>query len=596
MSLDNTYTTYNARHYNPEQVAEKFIWSDSFGELIQNDHSIILGARGCGKTTLMKMLTIPALHSWKSDKRAIKIKKEIPFYAVYISTDIYWDVKYQTYGDQLKEYGSFSEIISHFSVNSNIFNSLCDTFFSIINLELKDSDEEKEIELCTHLIKAWKLKPTIPKIVYIKEALNERIDHVNQLIQEIIFNYSPDSKLPHPAFFNLNFESSLEELIPKFERIYNISNNKKKKKWALCFDELEFAPNWLKDKLFTSLRSRKQYIIYKLSSSPILPSELKKVLSNEYSASSGNDVHLIKMWTTNNEEFSRKIIQSFFTDDASINSFFGTNELYNNKADSYKLESDFYYQILSLINKDKSFRNFLLNKGIDIEKPDLTNKKNQNVLYRKIKPIVYFRNFFIEKNDGIKVELRSRKKAIDLYSGIEVLCKVCDGNPRWLIGIVSQIINRNKNTNKVSKGIQYDELLSAAKRFKNVISNIPVGNNISDITEIIERSGLYFKEQILGNQFRMDPDGTFKVDIEEDKINTSLVDLIEKGVYQGAFILVGSGNDSYDFQIRGQRFKISYLFFILYNLPLRNYSEAKLSNCLKEYTGDIELNQTSLFN
>lgn len=593
MSIDNSYTTYNARHYKPEQVAEKFIWSDSFGELIKNDHSIILGARGCGKTTLMKMLTIPALHAWKSDKKANKIRNEIPFYAIYISTDIYWDVKYQTYGDQLKEYGNFSEVISHFSVNTNVFTSLCDTFSNIITLELKNDDEEKEIELCTHLIKAWKLKPTVPKIIYIKEALNERIDFINQLIQEIIFNYSSEDKLPHPDFFNLNFESSVEELIPKFERIYNIENNKK---WALCFDELEFAPNWLKDKLFTSLRSRKQYILYKLSSSPILPSELKKALRGEYAATAGNDVHLIKMWTGNNEDFSRKIIKSFFSESININSFFGSNELYNKKPDSYTEGSDFYKQMLSLIQKDISFNSFLLKKGVNIEKPDLNHKKHQNVLYRKIKPIVYFRNFFIEKNDGKKVDLRSRKKAIELYSGIEILCKVCDGNPRWLIGIVSQIINKNKNSRRVPKSIQYDALLSAAKRFQNVISNIPVGNNKLDITEIVKRSGLHFKAQILGSQFKMDPEGTFVVDLEEDKVNSSIIDLIEKGVYQGAFILVSSENDSYDFQIRAQRFKISYLFFILYNLPLRNYSETKLSNILKEGIGDLELNQTSLFN
>ncbi len=94
----------------------------------------------------------------------------------------------------------------------------------------------------------------------------------------------------------------------------------------------------------------------------------------------------------------------------------------------------------------------------------------------------------------------------------------------------------------------------------------------------------------------MDPDGTFIVDVEEDKVNTNLIELIEKGVYQGAFILLESGNDSYDFQIRGRRFKISFLFSILYNLPLRNYTGTRLSKILRKGTGEAELNQTSLFN
>lgn len=239
--IDAFYNTYNARHLNPREVAETFIWSANYGKLIQNNHSVILGARGCGKTTLMKMLTLPALHSW-SGIQAQTIRENINFYSIYISTDIYWDVKNQTYSSQLKKFGAFSKVISEFSVNSNVFKSLCDTFKNIITLELSDKDDEKEYELCKVLIDAWKLKSTIPKIDYIIDALNLRIDNVNQLIQGLIFNYKTESDIPKEDFFALTFESSIEYLIPIFERIYGIQA---KKKWALCFDELEFAPTWL---------------------------------------------------------------------------------------------------------------------------------------------------------------------------------------------------------------------------------------------------------------------------------------------------------------------------------------------------------------
>lgn len=588
---DNTlYKTFNARHLAPKEVAETFIWSQNFEKLIHNNHSIILGARGCGKTTLMKMLTIPALHSWTNDSRAKTIRNEIPFFGIYISTDIYWNVKNQTYGTQLEAYGDFSERISHFAVNSNVFTSLCDTFINIINIELNNSNEEKEVELCKHLIKAWKLNSVVPKIKYIREALNERIDLVNQLIQDVIFNFSTDDKLPIPDFFNLTFESSLEQIIPKFERIYDIEN---KKKWALCFDELEFAPIWLQEKLFASLRSRTQYILYKLSSSPILPSELEKSLLSDYGATPGNDVQMIKMWTSNDsEEFSKKIIQSFFDEEKILTSVFGSNSIYNKSSDGYLEGSEFYQKTMSLIEKDDSFELFLKGKKVNIKKPIPTSKDQKDTLYRKIKPIVYFRNFFIESNRNKQPKYRSRKKAIDLYSGIEVLCKICDGNPRWLIGIVSQIISKGNSSEKISKDIQYNELLSASKRFKNVIANIPVGNSDLTITKIIDRIGEYFKFQVLGGQFQMDPKGTFMVDEDEIKIHDNIIELIDKGVSQGAFILLDSNDDSFDFIIRSKRFKLSYLFYILYNLPLRNYTETKLSTCLKE----SDSKQISLFN
>jgi len=198
--MSDFYNTYNARYLEPKQVAEKFIYSESFEALIKNRHSVILGARGCGKTTLMKMLTLPALHNWRHEK-ASEIRKNIPFYAIYISTDVYWDVKEQAYDEQLKRFGNFADKISKFSVNSNVFISLCDTFQNVIQYELCINDIDKEIELSNFLIENWKLENTIPKLDFVKESILKRIDFVNQLVQDVIFNYDDEQKYQILIFF-----------------------------------------------------------------------------------------------------------------------------------------------------------------------------------------------------------------------------------------------------------------------------------------------------------------------------------------------------------------------------------------------------------
>lgn len=597
MKSDTIFPTYNARHYAPREIAETFIWSESFSKLIQNNHSVILGARGCGKTTLMKMLTLPALNSWKS-KRAESIRKEIPFYAIYISTDIYWDVKNHTYNEQLKKFGNYSQLISRFSVNTNVFMSLCDTFLNILEFEINDLSEEKEFELGKILIAAWKLPPTIPKIKYIKEELNKRVDDVNQMLQNIIFNHKKGDELAHPDYFNLSFVTSIESLIPVFERIFNIEN---KKKWALCFDELEFAPLWLQSELFVSLRSRKHYILYKLSASPILSSDLENCLKGTYRASTGNDYELIKMWNSNdNKEFSLALINSLLKKkypDTNPHSYFESNEIYNKESDSYEKGSDFYIQMLELIKKDESFKLFLKEKKVKVTNPVPTNEGQKDTLFRKIKPIVYYRNFFIESNKPSKgklmVKYRSRKSS-NFLSGVEMLSEICDGNPRWLIGLTNSILL--KSDMKTAKATtQYNELYLIAQKFKNVINNIPVGeNNKLSIMDIIDKIGLYFRDQILGNQFKMDPKGTFIVDEKESLIPNHILDLIEKGISQGAFILLDTNDDAFDFEIRKQRIKLSYLFFVLYDLPIRKYGEISLSKCLKG--ADLSnINQMSLF-
>lgn len=592
MKIDDIYPAYNARHLNPNEVGASFIWSANFEKLIQNGHSVILGARGCGKTTLMKMLTIPALNSWK-DKRANRIRKSIPFYAIYISTDIYWDVKNHTYSSQLERFGNFDQIISNFSVNSNVFTSLCDTFSYIIN-DNQFNDESKEIELCKTLIEAWKLTQVIPKLIYIKEALNKRVDEVNQLVQQVIFNYKKGDNIPHPSYFNLTFETSVEAIIPVFERIYNLSNEKK---WALCFDELEFAPLWLQQKLFRSLRSRKQFLLYKLSASPILSLELEKLLQSEYPATSGNDMQIIKMWNSgDNETFSSQIITSLlrkkFSGKKSID-FFGSNEVYNS-SNLYTKGSSFFKKIIELAKKDPSFNHFLKERNIDPSNPVINDAKLKDTIYRKIKPIVYFRDFYIDdisKNNS-KVTYRSRKKGNELFFGIEVLSKICDGNPRWLIGIITSILLKSSESG-AEKNLQFDELHSAALRFKNVIANIPIGNNTSySLIDIIEKVGLYFKDQVLGEKFLMDPKGTFEVDSKEINLTDDIIFLLEKAISQGAIILVDSKDDNFDFRIRGKKFKLAYLFSLLYNLPLRSYPNVKLSECLR---GIKQVNQKTLF-
>lgn len=594
MRIEGIYPAYNARHLKPNEVGESFIWSANFEKLIQNGHSVILGARGCGKTTLMKMLTIPALNSW-DDERADRIRHNIPFYAIYISTDIYWDVKNQTYSSQLERFGKFDEIISNFSVNSNVFTSLCDTFQYIIE-EYKLQDEEKEIELCKSLIESWKLSQIIPKLNFVKEALNKRVDEVNQLVQEIIFNYKEDETIPHYDYFNLNFETSVETIIPVFERIYGLLNEKK---WALCFDELEFAPLWLQKKLFQSLRSRKQFLLYKLSASPILSSELEKLLQSEYAATSGNDMQIIKMWNSgDNETFSSHIIDSLLckkSPDKKAIDFFGSNEVYNS-SNLYTEGSSFYKKIIELTKKDESFCSFLKEKRIDPANPLINDAKLKDTVFRKIKPIVYYRDFYINEINPNKknnsVSYRSRKKGKELFSGLEVLSKICDGNPRWLIGIVNSILLKSNN-NEAEKRIQFDELHAAALRFKNVIENIPIGNNTSlSLINIIEKIGNYFKNQVLGEKFMMDPKGTFEVDFSSVDISNQIVSLLEKAVSQGAIILIDSNDDNFDFKIRGKKFKLAYLFSLLYNLPLRNYPSVKLSECLK---GIQPINQKSLF-
>lgn len=599
MNIDEFHISYNARHLNPEEVAQNFIFSKSYSSLIQGNHSVLLGARGCGKTTLMKMLTLNGLYSWKGTQAA-KVRENIPFYAVYISTDIFWNVKNNKSYEHLAGYSNFAEIISRFSVATNVFVSLCETFQQILNFELNfSSDSEKEIELCEYLISEWMLEEnTIPTLNYVKESLKRRSDHFNRFIQKFIFNNQNEKeKLDLEEYLFIEFKSSINLVITIFDRIFE-----GKKKWALCFDELELAPNWLFEDLFLSLRSTNQKLIFKLSASPIVS------LSKEIPATVGNDLNLIKMWEEGDEKFSKKIISSIlkkrFGTIIDPDHFFNSNPIYNKDKGSYEEGSDFYNIIKELISKDESFRNFLINKKVDIENPIASDEKSKDTLFRKIKPIVYFRNYYIDsvnygENTELTSKLRSRKNST-LYNGAEVLYKICDGNPRWLIGIVNSILSKlfdkSKSTNITD--IQVDVLHETSAQFMNIISNIPItpiktNSKTYTLEDIIKLVGNNFSNEILGPTFKMDPKGSFKVDESTFLIPDPFIEILGKAVYQGALILLDSNQSVFDFEVRGKKFRLAYMLAPLFKLPLRTYNPINLSTFFNEK--DYDTSQKTLF-
>ena len=599
MNVDEFHISYNARHLNAEEVAQNFIFSKSYSSLIQGNHSVLLGARGCGKTTLMKMLTLNGLHSWKG-AQAAKVRESIPFYAVYISTDIFWNVKNNKSYEHLEGYSNFAEIISRFSVTTNVFVSLCETFQQILSLELNlAAGSKEEIQLCEKLISEWILdKSTIPTLNYVKESLKRRSDHFNRFIQKIIFNNrNENEKVQLEEYLFIEFKSSVNLVISIFDSIFN-----GKKMWALCFDELELAPNWLFEELFLSLRSTNQKLVFKLSASPIVS------LSKEIPATAGNDLNLIKMWEEGDEKFSKRIIASIlkkrFGKIIDPDQFFNSNPIYNKDKGSYEEGSGFYNIIKELISKDESFKSFLLNKKVDIENPIASDEKSKDTLFRKIKPIVYFRNYYLDsvyydENAELKSRLRSRKTAT-VYNGAEVLYKICDGNPRWLIGIVNSILAKSFDKSKSSniKDIQVEVLYETSVQFMNIISNIPINPiktrySIYTLEDIITLVGESFSNEILGPVFKMDPKGSFKVDESMFLIPDQFIELLEKAVYQGALILLDSNQSVFDFEVRGKKFRLAYMLAPMFKLPLRTYGPVNLSAFFNEKTNDIS--QKNLF-
>ncbi|MBN8672816.1 MAG: hypothetical protein J0L56_01715 [Chitinophagales bacterium] len=585
MNIDSFHITYNARHLRPEDIAKSFVFNPDYEELLQGNHTVLLGARGCGKTTLMKMLTLPAIYAWGHDN-AQKIKDNLGFYTVYISTDIYWNAQKDAYNKQLYIFPKYAEQVSKVAVTTNVLFALCQTFEDILKYRVVNAKQKDEIGLCRELIELWSLPATIPSLGMVKEALIQRTDYLNRHIQRTVFNCKSDDDVKiEDAYFELDYDTSALNAIIKFERIFSLDS---RSMWALCFDELELAPEWLQERLFNSLRSRNQKLLFKLSASPIVS------IPNDMIASSGNDFKLIKMWPhkLNNEyvKFVETLVKSVlynkYGQDVDPELLFGNNPVLNKERNSYEEEGAIWNEVKILAQTDKELRDLLIVNDIDPSNPVVSesNSQKMDTVLRKIKPIVYFRNYYGQVDKTGKRKARSRK-AHTLFFGKEVLYKICDGNPRWLIGIINEMLRRVNGSSKIERisdakqAAVYEDI---AEQFFEVVKAIPDAiisrkTGVVALYGVLQEIGDYFFDEIVIGKFQRDPHSTFEIDRD---IAEDMIKILEKAVYQGAIVLLNPSENAFDFEMKRKIFKLSYLFSPKFKTPLRKYSTIALSRVL----------------
>ena len=62
------FESFNARALEPADVARTFIPPDHYSDVLKRAHTLVVGPRGSGKTTILKMLQAPALENSSGDK------------------------------------------------------------------------------------------------------------------------------------------------------------------------------------------------------------------------------------------------------------------------------------------------------------------------------------------------------------------------------------------------------------------------------------------------------------------------------------------------------------------------------------------------
>lgn len=574
--VPSIHETFNARSLSTKDLCNTFIVNDHYYKLAASSNTIMVGPRGSGKTTLMRMLQIQSLEIWKHPK-AHELRNKIDFTGVFIPTDRVWKTQYDKIREKftVENFGRLEVIQASFTYH------VLEKFVSAIEY-LTDQTTEKEnsfrsivltkraeSELVVELSNIWKVKPRINTLKSLEIAITTKKSEISSYLSIAL---NGDTTL------NLNNQpetivGDIETILGDSVRIANINLNDREHKWAFLFDELELAPENIVQPLVNSMRGGPDNIIFKLSLSPYHRGV--SITKSPGSSMKDQDLSFISLTGVSDKfgyEFSKELCGNIFSkrglSDREVEEYF--------EQPPKMIE---YEEFTELSEKDSSFKDYLLSQEINISDLDKYTEDDKRPTIRKVKFVVQLRNYY--RGYGKK---KGRRRPHDLYAGFSNICKAMEYNPRMLIGIMNKFIPYAKSDKTIPVHQQLtclDEMTNSFKALLNTIAveTNPQINSVHTIFDLVEKVAKYFQQEISGDSFRSEPKGTLSF---KNPANQCIVEAIGFALNSGALIAEkGISVDSNDIlDINSIKCRLSYMFSHKYGLLLSSQREVDLSEII----------------
>lgn len=583
----SVFDVFNARQLTPEQVAHSFVPPPYFLDLAQATHTLIIGPRGSGKTTLLKMLHPAALEAWGHPKEAT-YRERIAYTGVFIATDITWNEQVRLLGDGRLDEQSH-HLFSKAAFTTEILHSLSRSMRwrtgqfgpparrSHRRVHLPD---QKENDIAREIADAWRLSSALPSLEGLDKALVRRFSEIKQLASQEAYrdeNRRLD-RLAEVAYLHLDFLSAASYAVNLFDEAVNDNEAK----WALLFDELELAPQWIRRVLVRSLRSVSERFLFKISLSPYAV-DLKHELDGVDSARAGQDFTPIKLWYVHKEDgypFCRELLNSILSAQGkprvSPETIFGSSSFDTERAGRgpktvYRSQSELGRLFTFLAERDHTFRDYLVSRRINPAQLELVDSQKRPSDLRKVRSIAalraYFRGAEGDPREPARQARRSRKIPT-VYGGATSLFAMVEGNPRWFIAIVGRLLS-NWDSRQIAKPVQVRAVTDAANIFRAMLKTVPcgaIGESRRGLLSLLNPIGECFSNAAIDAPFDPDPPCSFIVD---SKTGEDEARALGKALNAGAIVYAPDESDVGLLEtVIGKRFRLSYILAPHYCVPL----------------------------
>jgi hypothetical protein len=597
-------SAFNARNLTAREIASSFVPPDAFYNLIALDNCLLSGPRGSGKTTLLRMLQPEGLEVW-SGPTADEVRSVVSYTGVHVPVDRPWNA--QLMSAVPSEVRRTADAIAEAAFTAHVLSSIVAGFVHRAHGPLLPRDVPhqrvrldgaSEAELVAGISELARLPVSVRDLKSVDNALEARYVELGRLRAEAIRTGAP---VALPAWIDLDFL----DLAASITRLFNATVGDSSHRWALLIDELELTPPSVVEKLLAALRGLRGHLILKLSLSPVHEGLLS--LRGPLAAIHGQDYEWIPLTYARKREavgFARRMVgnelekrraphrsadrllgPSLFdtSDDAEpadgvmpqrprgVTVHVPTDQPARGRySDPYAPGTQLWKAYTSLSDSDASFRKWLHDHDVDLNRLDKLTPVERASKLRKIRNLVVVREFF-RRSD---VSARSRK-TYALYAGADAILTTVDGNPRLLVALLRSIMPLASGAPggrwTVSGRAQSRALGSVMDRFLALVRALEAavderGRPVT-VLELLDAIGDGLSRRINRDAFKDNAPCCFRVDR-----NTPpwVVALLRQAVNCGAVVHVPRpGTLQPKASLVGEDFRLTYLLAPHYGLPLR---------------------------
>ncbi|MFW1676958.1 hypothetical protein ACFVYJ_04145 [Pontibacter sp. JAM-7] len=572
--IPSMHEAFNARTFSTKDLCGSFIVSDFFERLSAYNHSVMVGPRGSGKTTLMRMLSIDALDLWQGTT-ADFYKENISYSGVFIPTDRLWKSQFERIKtkfqsdhrlldilDSLFIYHILERFAAAISYRSSRNHESSDRFNHI---SLSKSDE---VVLVKEIAEMWKVKPNFPTISNLEVAISKKKQVISAFINDAFRRQIVDG---YPDVISGELQGILDSSVSIVNKLLNDRGHK----WCFLFDELELAPDHLVQSLIDAMRGGHEDYILKLALSPY--HQNVDLTSGPEGSMSNQDFKFISLTETDDDkgiEFSKQLCGNIFIKKGITKPVDECFEM----PPEFSLNDTF----ASLASKDQSFSEYLSSQEIEIDKISSYTEKDKRPTLRKFQFVALNRDLYLKENGSVK----PRRRAPDIYAGFHNICRSLEYNPRMLIGIMNEFVSSIKKDDLIPLHIQIAALEKFLRSYEALLGTIAIephcfdfGDklNVRTVLDLINALGSTFKSNIVEGGFNPEPRGSIIVPHQYRKA-------VGPALNAGALIVADYEHAAEDMSSQSPfRCRLSYIFAHRYWLLMTLQREETMDNILEQF-------------